>query len=125
MSEYRNDETPIARPIQVTVRYFGESKEDRDRCLEKALSQFKKLIMKEGLMQELKERESFQSPGRKRYLQRQKVRHRLAQDKEKEALSYKKKAVWDDKKGSYNNGKSNYDPRHQSNQTNTPNRRPH
>lgn len=124
MSDYRSDDKPMRGSLQVNVRYTGDSKEEKDKCLEKALSQFKKIIMKEGLMNELKERESFQSPGRKRYLQRQKFYHRLSQKKEKEAHSYKKKAVWDDKKTNYNQGRPNYDPRHQSKRPNTPNSKP-
>lgn len=128
MGDYRNPEDAhMARPIQVIVRYTGDSKEERDKCLEKAISQFKKIIMKEGLMNELKERESFQSPGRKRYLQRQKFYYRLNQKKEKEAHSYKKKGGYDDKKQNYNNnGKSNYEPRYNNKPrtNNAPNRNP-
>lgn len=115
----------MARPIQVTVRYTGDSKEERDKCLEKAISQFKKLVMKEGLMLELKERESFQSPGRKRYLQRQKFYYRLQQKKDK-APSYRRKAAFDDKKGAYNNyqGRPQNDRRDQGKRPFNPNYKP-
>ena len=88
---YDRSEDGMARPITVHVKYFGDSKEDRDKALEKALSQFKKIVQKEGLMQELKDRESFVSPGRKRYLARQKFYWRLAQKKEKAEKTFRRK----------------------------------
>lgn len=92
-----------ARPITVHVKYFGDSKEDKDKALEKALSQFKKIIQKEGLMLELRERESFVSPGRKRYLARQKFYWRLAQKKEKDSKTFRRKD-WVEKKDFNNKG---------------------
>lgn len=85
------DDGVSARPITVHVKYFGDSKEDKEKALEKAISQFKKIVQKEGLMQELKDRESFVSPGRKRYLARQKFYWRLAQKKEKDAKTFRRK----------------------------------
>ena len=85
------------KALEVTVRYQGDSKEDKDRALEKALQQFKKLVNREGILFEIRERGSFQSPGRKRYLQRLKSRYRMGLKKDK-APSYKKKMSFIDKK---------------------------
>jgi ribosomal protein S21 len=118
---YNSSETPMARPITVTVRYTGDSKEERDQSLEKALSQLKKIMTKEGLMNEIKERQYYQSDGRKRYLQRQKFYYRLDQKKEKDSR-YGKKTVSDDKNHSYKGVKSNYGHRDQPKRPNTNNR---
>lgn len=53
--------------LEVTVRYTSDTPNQRDADLEKALSRFKKVLNREGLMQELKERQYFKSKGRKRY----------------------------------------------------------
>ncbi len=85
------------KALEVTVRYQGDSKEDKDRALEKALQQFKKLVNREGILFEVRERASFQSPGRKRYLQRLKSKYRMGLKKDKQP-SYKKKMSFVDKK---------------------------
>jgi len=60
----------------VRVIYKGDSPEQRDRALEKALSQLKKLMDKEGITREMKERQYFKSRGRKNYEQRRTAQHK-------------------------------------------------
>lgn len=71
--------------LEVRVRYTGNTKEERDRDLEKALALFKKLVSKEGLLQELRDRESFRSNTEKRRIKQKEAlqRIRLADKKRK------------------------------------------
>ncbi len=66
-----------AGATSVTVRYTGTSKEDRDRDLEKALALFKKIINREGIIQELRDRESFRSNTERRRLKEKESKQRL------------------------------------------------
>jgi len=77
----RQDKDSI--PLGVTVRYTGDSEEQRTLDLEKALSRFKKIISKSGLVLEVREREYYKSPSRKRYEKRKKFLYRLQLKKEK------------------------------------------
>lgn len=81
---YRKDnDRPGA--TSVTVRYTGTSKEDRDRDLEKALALFKKIVNREGILQEIRDRESFRSNTEKRRQKQKEAlqRIRLAERKRK------------------------------------------
>lgn len=64
------------RGLYVQVRYNGPTKEDRDRALDRALQQLKKAIMREGLIQELRDRQYFKSKSQKRYEKRRSNIHR-------------------------------------------------
>ena len=77
----RNKEDYI--PLGVKVYYAGDSVEQRDSALEKALQKFKKIISKEGLIIEMRERESFKTPGRKRYERKRKWLYNLKLNKNK------------------------------------------
>ena len=79
------------RALQVEVHYTGDSKEQRTADLEKAISKFKKLIMKEGILQEVKDREHFKSPGQKRYEKHKKFLYKLNSKKEKAQKRYSNK----------------------------------
>ena len=70
-------------PSGVKVYYTGNTEEQRTADLEKALAKFKKILTKEGKMIELREREYYKSPGRKRYENRRKRLYSLALDKAK------------------------------------------
>jgi len=70
-------------PLGVTVRYTGDSEEQKTLDLEKALSRFKKIISKSGLVLEMREREYYKSPSRKKYEKRKKFLYRLQLKKEK------------------------------------------
>ena len=76
--------------LQVDVYYTGDSEEQRSADLEKAISKFKKLLMKEGLMQEIRDREHFKSPGQKRYEKRKKLLYKLSRKKDKSENKYSK-----------------------------------
>lgn len=76
------------RSLQVKVYYTGDTKEQKDADLEKALSKFKKLIMKSGLVQELRDRAYFKSPGQKRYEKRKKFLYKLNNKKDKTEKRY-------------------------------------
>ena len=77
----RNKEDRIA--LGVKVYYTGESDEQRTSDLERALVKFKKIINKEGHLIELRERESYKSPGRKRYERKRKWLYNLNLNKNK------------------------------------------
>lgn len=79
-------------PLGVKVRYTGDSPEEKAEALERALSKFKKIVAKEGLIEELREREYYKSAGRKRYEKRRKLLYRNKLNKEKsERLNDKKR----------------------------------
>jgi small subunit ribosomal protein S21 len=78
------------RALQVDVHYTGDSEEQRTADLEKAISKFKKLVMKEGILQEIKDREYFRSPGQKRYEKHKKFLYKLSRKKEKAQKRYQK-----------------------------------
>ena len=86
---HRNKEDRIA--LGVRVYYTGESEEQRTQDLEKALAKFKKIINKEGLLIEAKERGSYKSPGRKRYEKKRKWLYNLEINKNKVEKTFKKK----------------------------------
>ena len=71
-------------PMGVKVIYTGDSQEQRTKDLEKALSKFKKIITKEGLMLELRDRQYFKSRSRKRYEKRRSALYRFKTDRDKE-----------------------------------------
>ena len=85
----RNKEDRMA--LGVKVYYTGSSEEQRTADLEKALSRFKKIINKEGLVIEIRERESYKSPGRKRYERRRKWLYNLKLNKNKVEKVYDRK----------------------------------
>lgn len=76
--------------MEVRVRYTGTSKEDRDKDLEKALGAFKKLMTREGILQELKDRQYFRSNTERRRKKQQDAIHRAR-------LAAKKKNTRDSK----------------------------
>lgn len=87
----RRDRTNAGfRPLQVDIRYTGDTQEQRDADLEKGISKFKKLLMKEGIPQELRDREYFKSPGQKIYEKRKKFLYKLNQKREKVQKRYSK-----------------------------------
>ena len=72
------------RGTEVRVRYTGNTPQERDKDLEKALAQFKKLVNREGILVELREREYFRSPAEKLRAKRKKAIQRLrAKEKKK------------------------------------------
>ncbi len=70
---YSNNQKKEFKYLEITVRYTSDDPQQRDKDLEKALGQFKKLLIKEGLFQELKDRKYFKSKSRKRYEARQQM----------------------------------------------------
>lgn len=67
---------PLSRGLEVRVDYRGDSEEERTKALDKALSRLKKEMMKEGVIQQMKDRQYFVSPSRKRYLKRKQAAYK-------------------------------------------------
>jgi len=65
----------FSEPLEVRVRP-GRNKEEQDKNLDRALSQFKKVLEKDGLVQQMKDREYYISPGRKRYVKWRQARYK-------------------------------------------------
>ena len=86
---HRNREDRIV--LGVKVYYTGDSEEHRTEDLEKALFKFKKIINKAGLLLEIRERESYKSPGRKRYEKKRKWIYNLKLNKNKVEKIFDKK----------------------------------
>ena len=74
------------RALEVEVYYTSDTTQQRDTDLEKALGQFKKLIIKEGLFQELKDRQYFKSKSRKNYEERQQMIYKRGAKKPKSSF---------------------------------------
>jgi ribosomal protein S21 len=68
------------------VRVKGNTLEDLDR----ALHQLKKLLDKDGVVQEMREREYFKSPGRKAYERKRTLKYKLMINKLKSEKKYDK-----------------------------------
>lgn len=88
-NRYNRDQYPT-HAMEVRVRYTGTTKEAMDKDLEKALGAFKKMITREGIMQELKDRQYFRSNTEKRRKKEADAIHRAR-------LAAKKKATRDSK----------------------------
>jgi ribosomal protein S21 len=77
--------------MTVRVDYRGDSKEERDQALDKALNQLKKMMIREGITQELKDRQYFTSDGRKEYLKRRSRIYSLKNKKKKDFKKFRKR----------------------------------
>lgn len=91
LSFYKKSRHTEFRALEVKVRYTSDDEKQRDKDLEKALSTFKKIINKEGLMQEMREREYFKSPGRKRYEAKNQAAYKRRIDELKAKNKFKKR----------------------------------
>lgn len=88
-----------AHGLEVRVNYRGTTPQERDQDLEKAIALFKKLVTREGLMVELREREYFRSDPEKRRDKRKKALQRL---RKKERKNKFKKDFKDNKDSKHN-----------------------
>lgn len=84
---YKKQDEPYYGSLEVKVKYTSDDPEQQTKDLDKAISKFKKLVHKEGLIQEMKEREYFKSPGRKRYEKRRDFKYRTFLQKLKQERS--------------------------------------
>ncbi len=80
-----------ARGFEVRVDYRGDSEEEKTTALDKALSRLKKTLMKEGVIQQMKDRESFVSDSRKRYLKRKQLIYKRKVKELKHAKKFRRK----------------------------------
>jgi len=78
-------------PTEVRVRYRGDSDKAKMEAVEAALSKFKKVLEKDGVMSRLKETSYFKSPGRKRYEKHKEAEYKRALKKKKFAKGYKRR----------------------------------
>ncbi len=62
-----------ARGLEIRVDYRGDNEEEKTAALDKALSRLKKILIKEGVTQQAKDREYFVSDSRKKYLKRKQL----------------------------------------------------
>ncbi len=79
-----------SKALEVKVYYVSDDPKQQEKDLEKALSQFKKMLIKEGLFQELKDRRYFKSRSRKQYEARQQMVYKRGAKAPKKSF-YKKK----------------------------------
>ena len=74
---------------EVRVVYTGDSKEAKDVALEKALAQLKKILVRDGVLQELKDRRYFKSDSQKEYERRRTREYKQSLKKDKKPRFYK------------------------------------
>ncbi len=96
-NENRRPHTERRRPehagegLSVRVIYRGDSEEAKTQALDKALSQLKKILSKEGVTQQLKERQYFVSDSRKRYLKKKQLIYKQKTKLMKKEKKFKKR----------------------------------
>lgn len=80
----KKDQTPIAGGMEVYVIQTGDPKKDRAN-IDFALREFKKKIKKSGIMNELRQRESYMSPSQyKRYRKNEAIKRKKRDEKKQE-----------------------------------------
>lgn len=77
--------------LGVKVLYRGESADEKMQAIDRALSQLKKLLSKEGVLQEMRERRYFVSKGRQRYLKRRQIIHKRQTKLQKRNKKFRKR----------------------------------
>ncbi len=79
--------------LEVVVNLSGDNKKDRD-AVDIALRELKKKVKKSGIMQELRQRESYMSPSKYKTFRRNEAIKRRKRDEKKNDWSRKNNSEW-------------------------------
>lgn len=90
-SNNRDRDQHQAFGLEVRVRYTGNTPQERDKDLEKALALFKKIVNREGILQEVRERSTFRSDAEKLRDKRKKAIQRMKLHKRKHSRDSKER----------------------------------
>lgn len=86
MEKKKKRDLPKPQGLEVFVNYTGDYKKDKNQ-LEYALRDFKKKLKKSELMDELRNRESYMSPSKKRRFRQNEAIKRRKRDERKQEWS--------------------------------------